>query len=478
MRALLEAARQEVARKQGALRDQEIVVLTAGSPDGAAALQGATAMAGARISWEPAEAAGEAGLCAAGWGETARIDAAGQRRFETVRTCGDTLLKSVVERRAPGCDDAPAPRLFGGVQFAPSAEAPAGASSAAAESGPWRSFPDASFALPRWLLSTLSGRSYLQLSIRWHELRQPQPILDELAVIERVLESTKLLDDSNRAPRAPAVPSHLSELGPQAWRALVEEALAQISAGALAKVVAARQSHLVTEGEFDIAAILRNLRGTYPNCTRFAFQRGSSVFLGATPEKLVGLSGTRVTADALAGSCARSAAGEEQRTVQALLMDDKERREHAHVVAAIRGALTEYSEVLKVPHEPSIRTLPNIHHLWTPIQAELRQKMHVIELLATLHPTPAVCGVPRDAAARWIAAHEHTPRGWYAAPVGWFNGAGDGAFCVAIRSAVVEPRQAWLFAGAGLVAGSDPVREYRETAAKQRAMLTALGSLP
>src|SRR5207247_1750932 len=109
------------------------------------------------------------------------------------------------------------------------------------------------------------------------------------------------------------------------------------------------------------------------------------------------------------------------------------------------------------PHaSPRIRTLKNVHHLWTPVHARLASGVHVLELVRALHPTPAVCGAPRDAALRWIGAHEPLGRGWYTGAVGWFDARGDGAFSVAIRAAVVEEGEAWLYAGAGIVDGSDP----------------------
>jgi isochorismate synthase EntC len=104
--------------------------------------------------------------------------------------------------------------------------------------------------------------------------------------------------------------------------------------------------------------------------------------------------------------------------------------------------------------------------------------VHVLDLVRALHPTPAVCGTPRDAAIRWIASHEPETRGWYAGAVGWFDAAGDGAFSVAIRSGVLTRQEAWLYAGAGIVEGSDPALEYAEARVKQAPMLTALGFLP
>lgn len=456
MHALLEAVRQEP------LAAEALVVLTAPLPSSAAG----RSLAGPRMCWEPGDFERESGSAwsASGWGEAACIDTAGAERFTELRRLGSALLSSAIEWRAAGCEAAPAPRLYGGLRFTP-------ADPAAPADGPWSAFPDASFTLPRWLILRSAAGTFLQLAIRHAELQSPTKILTELAQLEQPQPKSAATVDIGFNPTK----SELAELSPQLWQQLIEDALARIGAGELLKVVAARQSHLRASGGFDVGAVLAGLAGQYPECTRFAFQRGAAVFLGATPEKLVERRGRKVLADALAGTSPRFAGSDDAATAQALLTDDKERREHQHVVAELRNTLAPHCTEVTTAAAPTVRRLRNLMHLWTPVQAELRQDAHVLELVARLHPTAAVCGVPRAAAARWIATRELTPRGWYAAPVGWFDGVGDGVFCVGIRSAVVELGQAWLFAGAGIVAGSDPAKEYRETAAKQRAMLAALG---
>ena len=142
---------------------------------------------------------------------------------------------------------------------------------------------------------------------------------------------------------------------------------------------------------------------------------------------------------------------------------------------AIADALAAAGAEVVIPDEPGVRALRHVLHLHTPIRATLREPRHLLELAARLHPTPAVGGTPTAEAVRWIAAHEPAPRGWYAAPVGWFDLDGNGELAVAIRSGVVAGDRAHLWAGAGIVAGSDPDRELAETDVKLRAMLGALG---
>lgn len=438
-------------------KDRErIVVLTASWPH-------KKRLANAQLIFEPA------GWQIAGIGEAARIDASGAQHITSVHSAGAAILDRIIERRDADCEAAPAPRLYGGFRFVPNDQA-----APISDDDPWRDFPDASFTLPRWLVIEHGGSAYLQLAISAGELldRGSAPLLEELTAIERA---------EPPHPSADWASPELEDLPFSVWRDFIDAALSRIERGELAKVVAARRSCLRTRGRFDVHAALEYLRSEYPGCTRYALQRGDAMFLGATPEKLIERRGNQLTADALAGSRVRGddAVIDEVTVLRALLRDDKERREHAHVVKAIREVLSRYSDAVIAAPEPGLRTLRNVHHLFTPVSAMLRSDelaVHVLDIVSRLHPTPAVCGAPREAAARFLATHEPAPRGFYAAPIGWFNGDGEGLFCVALRCAVVRPQIAWLFAGAGIVSGSNPEREYRETAAKLRPMLEALGS--
>jgi isochorismate synthase EntC len=158
----------------------------------------------------------------------------------------------------------------------------------------------------------------------------------------------------------------------------------------------------------------------------------------------------------------------------ALLASTKDRREHELVVQAIRAALEGDAEV-DAPSEPAVRVLRHVVHLYTPFRARLRTPRHVLELAERLHPTPAMGGTPRQFAIDWIRTREPVARGWYSAPVGWFDLDGNGEFAVAIRAGVLAGNRAHLWAGAGIVAGSDPARELAETEIKLRAILGALG---
>ncbi len=170
-------------------------------------------------------------------------------------------------------------------------------------------------------------------------------------------------------------------------------------------------------------------------------------------------------------------AQEDARLGQALLDSAKDRHEHQLVVEAIRTALEPFSEVLEIPDAPGLKRLARVQHLNTPIRARLADAGGILRLLQALHPTPAVGGYPRSAALDYIRQHEGMDRGWYAAPLGWLDGEGNGDFLVALRSALLTPGRGYLFAGCGLVGDSEPAHEYRETCLKLSAMREALSAI-
>ena len=257
--------------------------------------------------------------------------------------------------------------------------------------------------------------------------------------------------------------------------ARVDAALHDIAAGDIEKVVLARAVRLRRESPLDAAALLRDLRAAYPTCTNFAVAHADGVFLGATPEHLVRLDGNRVATAAVAGSAPRGRDPvDDERLGRELLESKKEQAEHSVVVRALREGLAPCCADLDVPESPRLLRLGEIQHLETPIRGTLRNGETILGLVERLHPTPAVGGAPREAARAWIARNENLDRGWYAGPVGFVDAEGGGDFCVALRSALIRGEEARLYAGAGIVAGSLPPAELRETRLKLRAMLSPL----
>ncbi|MCC6415781.1 MAG: isochorismate synthase, partial [Opitutaceae bacterium] len=200
-------------------------------------------------------------------------------------------------------------------------------------------------------------------------------------------------------------------------------------------------------------------------------------FIGASPERLVRVHGGMLTTEALAGSAPRgSDSAEDERLGAALLASAKDRHEHQLVLDSIVRRLKPLGLQLELSSEPRLRKLANVQHLHTPVRAALPVGVRVLDVLAGLHPTPAVGGVPREAALAGIRQMENFPRGLYAGAIGWIDGHGNGEFFVGLRSALINGHRARLYAGAGIVAASQPEQELAETELKFMAMERALFS--
>jgi isochorismate synthase len=221
--------------------------------------------------------------------------------------------------------------------------------------------------------------------------------------------------------------------------------------------------------------VLDTLRQIHPTCAIFAVGRGESLFFGATPECLVRLHDGRMETASVAGSAPRGRNPQEDlRLGRDLLENKKEQAEHAVVVRALRAVLLPHCEDLEIPESPRLMQLQDIQHLETPITGTVRGEASILDLLAHVHPTPAIAGEPREMALEWLADHENLDRGRYGGPVGFADASGDGCFFAALRSSVVVGEEARLFAGAGIVDGSVPESELRETRLKLRTMLAPL----
>ena len=255
--------------------------------------------------------------------------------------------------------------------------------------------------------------------------------------------------------------------------ALTRRALDRIAEGGLDKVVTARELSIASP--LEPVAVLDRLRRRFPSCVTFAFGRGSQTYFGATPEQLVRSDGTRLSADALAGSRPRHGDPARDADLRAELQrDPKELTEHAMVVTDVRDTLRSQGVALDPPSPTGVMELPHIMHLHTPITGRVPAGTTVLELAGALHPTAAVAGLPRRVARDWISKHEHFDRGWYAAPIGWTTLDGRGEFRVGLRCALTGPSGTRLFAGGGIVTGADPDAELAETATKLEALLGAL----
>jgi isochorismate synthase len=254
----------------------------------------------------------------------------------------------------------------------------------------------------------------------------------------------------------------------------VDEACQLIGRGDLEKVVLAREILLCCHVSPDVSRILARLLNRNDDSVCFALRRGTSTFLGATPERLVSRRGAQIVTEALAGS----AAAGDPAALQDLLASKKNQLEHSLVVREIMARLQAIGAEINVPEAPQLRQFGPLTHIHTLLKARKIGAPHVLMLGKHLHPTPAVGGIPLQRALDFIRDHEAFDRGRYASPVGWFDCNGDGELAVAIRAGLLTGRDVRLYAGAGLVQGSEATAEWAETELKLHSFLDALGLKP
>jgi isochorismate synthase len=258
----------------------------------------------------------------------------------------------------------------------------------------------------------------------------------------------------------------------------VTKALTELANSDLSKVVLARSIRIALDNPIDVPRVLRRLRHRQGSGFVFSCELpGERSLIGGSPELLVSRQGDTVVAHPLAGSRARSGdAAVDRRRGEDLLASEKDRREHALVVADIARALKPYCTELRAPGTPEVVTTSHMLHLGTRITGTLATPSpSALSLAAALHPTPAVCGTPTVTARETIARLEGFDRGFYSGMVGWCDAVGNGEWAVTIRCAEATSNHVRLFAGAGIVAGSSPQAELAETQAKLETMLSALG---
>lgn len=404
----------------------------------------------------------------AGWGAAVSLEAQGPERFAAIAARGRQIATQSVElgaKQVPG----ETPFWVGGFAF----------DHEGCRREPWHGFAPARWWVPEALLVRRDGRTWAIVATRT-EGRDPTRWIARLeAQLRALLEEAPGAARGATRPNAPVAPWDGER---SAFLERVRSARQAVREGKLEKLVVARELGVQIAVDSPAAALLARLGRSHPGCRVFAVRCGDGLFLGSSPERLVSVRGRRLWADALAGSAARGAdARRDEQLARMLRESKKEQEEHAVVVRALWQALAPACRVLQLPEAPRVRRLATIQHLHTPIRGLLRapRPFAVLELAGRVHPTPAVAGAPREAALAWLRRHEGIERGWYAGLVGWLDARGEGDLAVALRSALLRPGAAWLYAGAGIVAGSEPETELAETDLKLRTVGDALaGDVP
>ncbi|MET3575308.1 isochorismate synthase MenF [Bhargavaea ullalensis] len=355
------------------------------------------------------------------------------------------------------------PVLFGGFSFDPKNR----------PSSEWSGFSPAFFAVPQFQLIEKNGHTFVSINM----ITEGEAAAADFERLRSIGES--LIHEAQVMERTPAQKpdvSRLEELAKDDYMDAVGSVTGKIRAGEAEKVVIARSVELLFKDPVTPAAVLENLSSEQQESYLFGLERDGKLFLGATPERLVDLHDGHARTACVAGSIGRGkSAAEDRRLGEALLKDAKNRSEHQYVVSMIGDVFREFCSDVKIPAGPRLLKVRDIQHLFTPVEGIPDNGKDILDFVEALHPTPALGGTPREEALPIIRESECMDRGYYGAPIGWMDAAGNGEFAVAIRSALLEEQKARLFAGGGIVADSVPEDEYVETWVKLRPVMRALG---
>ncbi len=379
-----------------------------------------------------------------------------QKLFAQIYQMGDTTL---------------GPILFAGFSFQPNGES---------LRNDWQNWPRNQLILPRVFIehNASSPQATFSFFFDTNISTSAEDILQEMSqsLQQKELQGTNqtsLVKNNN--------PIHLTMQvleRKENWEQKIEDIKEQIQRGNLHKVVTARAALFAAEKEHGFSTRLSFLQLCLqnPNCYSFAFgPHQDQSFIGASPETLVRYVDGEVQTQALAGTIPRSTNPQidKQRKNQ-LLQSTKNRTEQGYVVNAIYESLRTVCTDVQVEREPHILALPRLFHLNTSISGYAEKQTHILDLVSLLHPTPALGGWPSQQAQQWLAKHETLERGWYDGPIGWFDGEGNGVFCVAIRSALIGDNTALAYGGAGIVEASNADSEWLETELKFKTITEAL----
>ncbi|MBI2358724.1 MAG: isochorismate synthase [Deltaproteobacteria bacterium] len=391
-------------------------------------------------------------------GETSAISVSGARRFHDAVLAHRAMVRSAFA--GAGSSGGPGPLFFACFGF----------SSEVSQDGPWKEIPNGLLILPRWTFVKKQGSCWARVNL----LVSRKTCVDE-AQDQLRKEADELISPAEPFCNPPVTLAK-DELSCERWRRSVGEVLAEIQRGKVAKVTLARTLRLRAAAAIGPEPVLERLLAAYPSCIVFAVARPGMCFLGATPEDLVSLEQGRARSTCMAGSAWRvTANGIEPGAERSLVWGEKELREHAVTADWVGERMGRFCHELDRDSAPQAVRLGQLYHLATRFNGVAQSGTHVLDLVAALHPTPAVGGTPLEPALEMIRRLERHDRGWYGGPVGWLDGQGGGQFGVAIRSALLRGDEALLYAGAGLVEGSDAEMEYEETEMKFVPLLSALG---
>ncbi|QTD42669.1 isochorismate synthase MenF [Sporosarcina sp. Te-1] len=355
------------------------------------------------------------------------------------------------------------PVLFGGFSYDPLHE----------KETVWSSHPSAFFVVPTFQLVIQDGVTSLSINMitdQEHAVSAFDQLREER---DRLIHISQVHDF--HLGEKPEIVSTV-ERDKERYLKAVSQVTKQIREGKAEKVVIARMMELGLREEVSATAVLHSITNEQQESYHFGLENQGTLFFGATPERLIEIKNGQAYSACVAGSIRRGDTAVEDRLLgDELMRDRKNREEHQYVVDMISTVFHRLSHEVSIPKTPRLMKIRDIQHLFTPVQGTVSSDTDIFGFIESLHPTPALGGVPTNVALEMIREEEGMDRGYYAAPIGWTDAGGNGEFAVAIRSALLSGNRAYLYAGGGIVADSDPNSEYAETWVKFRPVLRALG---
>ena len=391
----------------------------------------------------------------AGFGCIDAVEIYNDSDLDSIKSKINKKLQSIVDISN---DTYIAPKFFGGYAF-----------DVNKKNDDWKNFPRGYFILPECIITSQENHTLITLIKKHDEGLSPQNMSREINDIY-----INLINKTNKVSNNT---SKIDSLNYGATKTdyvhMVNKIIDEIKSNTVQKVVLSRSKYLKFEGSFNLLKCMEQIRNYYPKCINFFIKlpdRG--IFFGSTPERLIQKEESLIKSEAIAGTIQRSYNINSDMQLEKQLKNDcKNLEEHHLVIKEIQKKLSPKLINIKISKSPKILKLKNIQHLISNITGELKNDIHILELVKIMHPTPAVAGYPVDKGLKLINKYEQHDRGWYSGPIGWGESSGDGDFCVALRSALIQNQSIQLFSGGGFVLNSNPDKEWEETEFKLETIL-------
>ncbi len=334
----------------------------------------------------------------------------------------------------------------------------------------WKDFDDSVWFIPELLYLKNNDNYYFVFNCFTSAKVKTETLLSKLENVLKLFFTDTDREDG-KEPRV-LKKTGVEPKDKKKWKNQVNQVLEKIDDGELQKIVLSRKIELIFTSDITIEPILQSLVNNYPECSLFLFHIGKSSFVGASPETLARTNGSQMILEILAGSAERSEDGARDDQIQnELLKSNKNLNEHEIVINYIKECLPGSIDEIEIS-EPTVKKLRNIQHLKSIIKLNLNEHNSFISIIGKIHPTPAVCGSPPDTALNIIKKTENHQRGLYAGLIGWLNLQNEGELVLAIRSALAVGNRLIVYAGCGIVNGSNPDDEYNETELKLKPFLS------